>query len=667
MQKKVIKLLKLILSLPRNAKILVALINDAALCVISLWIAFYLRIDQFVSLRENILLIALISIFLALSIFWFSGLYRTVFRYTGRSSLASISVAVSIYGLSYMAIITIYGINGIPRSIGILQPLILFFAICITRLGALPLLGIVDENNKILNLYPKVLIYGAGSAGRQLASALEIAGEMKVIGFIDDDKLLHDQVLQGKKIYSNKNLKKIINLKKITHVLLAMPSINRNKRLEIIKKISIFNVVVKTLPTVSDLIEERVTTSDIRELDVEDILGRDQVLPNTQLLTKNISSKIVMVTGAGGSIGSELCRQIIKLNPVKLILIEISEYGLYQIQSELEDLNNKLNLGKKIEIIPLLASVQDRSRLEKIFKIYKPNTVYHAAAYKHVPLVEENICAGLKNNVIGTLAIAETAIKESVSDFVLISSDKAVRPTNVMGASKRLAELCLQALFHSSKNSITKLCMVRFGNVLNSSGSVIPLFKKQIKNGGPVTLTHPDVSRYFMTIPEAVQLVIQAGAMAKGSDVFVLDMGKPVKINDLIKKIISLSGLTVKDDQNPDGDISIKVIGLRPAEKLYEELLLGDNPQPTEHAKIQKAQDTYIPWNKLRLDLENLETLINYNNISEILFLLKKLVNGYSWDGQIVDKVFQQQEAKYNYSKNNNYEIEDSKVIKIKK
>ena len=326
-----------------------------------------------------------------------------------------------------------------------------------------------------------------------------------------------------------------------------------------------------------------------------------------------------------------------------------------------------MNLGKKIEIIPLLASVQDRSRLEKIFKIYKPNTVYHAAAYKHVPLVEENICAGLKNNVIGTLAIAETAIKESVSDFVLISSDKAVRPTNVMGASKRLAELCLQALFHSSKNSITKLCMVRFGNVLNSSGSVIPLFKKQIKNGGPVTLTHPDVSRYFMTIPEAVQLVIQAGAMAKGSDVFVLDMGKPVKINDLIKKIISLSGLTVKDDQNPDGDISIKVIGLRPAEKLYEELLLGDNPQPTEHAKIQKAQDTYIPWNKLRLDLENLETLINYNNISEILFLLKKLVNGYSWDGQIVDKVFQQQEAKYNYSKNNNYEIEDSKVIKIKK
>ena len=667
MQKKFIKLLKLILSLPRNAKILVALINDAALCVISLWIAFYLRIDQFVSLRENILLIALISIFLALSIFWFSGLYRTVFRYTGRSSLASISVAVSIYGLSYMAIITIYGINGIPRSIGILQPLILFFAICITRLGALPLLGIVDENNKILNLYPKVLIYGAGSAGRQLASALEIAGEMKVLGFIDDDKLLHDQVLQGKKIYSTKNLNKIINLKKITHVLLAMPSINRNKRLEIIKKISIYNVVVKTLPTVSDLIEERVTTSDIRELDVEDILGRDQVLPNTQLLTKNISSKIVMVTGAGGSIGSELCRQIIKLNPVKLILIEISEYGLYQIQSELEDLNNKFNLDKKIEIIPLLASVQDRSRLEKIFKIYKPNTVYHAAAYKHVPLVEENICAGLKNNVIGTLAIAETAIKESVSDFVLISSDKAVRPTNVMGASKRLAELCLQALFHSSKNSITKLCMVRFGNVLNSSGSVIPLFKKQIKNGGPVTLTHPDVSRYFMTIPEAVQLVIQAGAMAKGSDVFVLDMGKPVKINDLIKKIISLSGLTVKDDQNPDGDISIKVIGLRPAEKLYEELLLGDNPQPTEHAKIQKAQDTYIPWNKLRLDLENLETLINYNNISEILFLLKKLVNGYSWDGQIVDKVFQQQEAKYNYSKNNNYEIEDSKVIKIKK
>ena len=429
------------------------------------------------------------------------------------------------------------------------------------------------------------------------------------------------------------------------------------KRMQILKKINQYRVEVRTLPSVTALVEGKVTVSDIRELEVEDILGRDPVLPNKDLLIKNITSKTILVTGAGGSIGSELCRQIMKIGPTKLILVEISEYALYQIQSELEDVNSKMSAkGQNIEIISLLASVQDKTRMNDIIGTFKPDTLYHAAAYKHVPLVEENICEGVKNNVQGTLVTAKAAILNKVQNFVFISSDKAVRPTNVMGASKRLAELCLKALFDNSKTE-TRICMVRFGNVLGSSGSIIPKFKRQIREGGPVTLTHSEVTRYFMTIPEASQLVIQAGAMATGSDVFVLDMGEPIKIKDLIIRIVNLSGLSIQNKQNPDGDIRIEVIGLRPGEKLYEELLIGDNPQPTLHTKIKKAEDKFIIWEELEPELKKLENFIQENKAEDIIDLLRNLVNGYTIPLKIVDKVYNSKKPKKVNQKNNLFKI----------
>ena len=410
--------------------------------------------------------------------------------------------------------------------------------------------------------------------------------------------------------------------------------------MKLLNKINQHKVIVRTLPSVSDLVEGKVTVSDIRDLDVVDILGREIVAPNSELLSKNIKSKVVLVTGAGGSIGSEICRQVFKLNPKKIIMVDISEYALYKISSELDDLKNKKVKIDELQVFSFLASVQDENRISQIIKKYKPDTVYHAAAYKHVPLVEENICEGVKNNVFGTLNILQISIKEKVSDFVLISSDKAVRPSNVMGASKRISELCLQAIHNSRNNLETKLCMVRFGNVLGSSGSIIPKFKKQIKDGGPVTLTHPEVTRYFMAITEAAQLVIQAGAIAEGADVFVLEMGEPIKIIDLIKRIVLLSGLSLQDEDNIDGDIKIKTVGLRPGEKLYEELMLGKNPQPTSHPKIYKAKDPYIEWVKLEKDLKNLKNLLDKGQIKEVIKILQILVTDYKFNNKIVDTLY---------------------------
>ncbi|MDC0350833.1 polysaccharide biosynthesis protein [Candidatus Pelagibacter sp.] len=671
MNNRVHKLSRTILTLPRYAKRLFAIITDAALCVIAFWIAYFLRLDQFIILRGNMLLLSIIIVIIAIPIFWSFGLYRTMFRYSGKSSIVSISFAIFVYGMIFFSIVTIFGISGVPRSIGIIQPLVLFFAIASSRLCVRYLLGDIYQNKEKISSLPKALIYGAGSAGRQLASSLDNSYEMKVVGFVDDDELLHDQILQGKIIYPPADLSQIIPLKEVTHILLAIPSVRRSKRIDILKKINKNKVIVRTLPSVTDLVEGRVTTSDIRDLDVEDILNRETVIPNNQLLTKNINSKVVLVTGAGGSIGSELCRQIIKLNPQTLILVELSELALYQIYAELEDIKIKHKINNQIKIIPLMASVQDELRMTEIIKTFKPNTLYHAAAYKHVSIVEENIFEGIKNNVFGTLNTAKIAIANDVSDYVLISSDKAVRPTNIMGASKRLAELCLQALFNnnSNKNKI-KLCMVRFGNVLESSGSVIPKFKKQIRDGGPITLTHEEVTRYFMTIPEAAQLVIQAGAMAEGADVFVLDMGDPVKIKDLAKKIITLSGLTLKDKENPDGDIKIKVIGLRPGEKLYEELLLGDNPEQTKHPKIKRAKDPLIPWSQLSHYLRELRELIQDGKIKETQEFLKEILKDYKSNSEIVDQIFKQK-IRFNQIKSTkkasikNLENITQKVVKI--
>jgi FlaA1/EpsC-like NDP-sugar epimerase len=603
---------KNIINLPRYTKRIIAILIDVGMCIFCTWLAFYLRLEEFVKINDVTTLAVEISILLVIPIFWLMGLYKTIFRFQGSSIIFTVFVATFVYALLYFAVIGIYGIQGIPRSIGIIQPILLFLSISVTRVSIrfLFISSIKKKKNKT-----NILIYGAGSAGRQLLTSLESNLDMKVAGFLDDDPQFHRQKILGQTVYDSMNIEKLIYKKNIDIILLALPSITRQKRNQIINKINKYKVIVKTLPSVQDIVEGRVSVSDIKDLSIDDLLNREQVKPNLELLSKNIRSKVVMVTGAGGSIGSELSRQIIKLNPKKLIIVELSEFALYKICEDLKKIN------KSIKIIPLLINIQNKTKIEQVFNTFNIDTVYHAAAYKHVPLVEENICESVKNNVFGTFILAEAALKYKISNFVLISSDKAVRSTNVMGASKRFAEICVQSL-QDNQNHKSKFAIVRFGNVLESSGSVIPKFKQQIKEGGPVTLTHPDVTRYFMTITEASQLVIQAGAMAEKCEMYVLDMGESVKIKDLIEKMIKLSGLSIKNDNNLNGDIEIKLTGLRPGEKLYEELLIGDNPQKTSHEKIQKAQDPFIPFNKLKIDLDHLSNLIEENKVKEVKNLL---------------------------------------------
>ena len=648
-----------IISLHRYSKRTIAIITDMALCILCTWLAFVLRLEEIVRLNDFILYSALISIVIAIPIFWFFGLYRTIFRYATISLVSTILASLIIYGLIYFLVIGIYSIHGVPRTIGILQPMILFLAIIGSRLGVKYIFTInIKKNSK-----KKILIYGAGDAGRQLLIALENSLEFKVIGFLDDDEQLHSRVLLGKKIYSPLKLKNLIVTENINLVFLALPSISRNKRNHIIERLNRYKLIVKTLPSISEIIDGRITISDIKDLNVNDLLNRDEVKPDIKLLNKSINSKTVLVTGAGGSIGSELCRQILKLKPNKLLLLELNEFALYKIYEELIAKNQNL------EIIPLLINVQNQKKLEKIFETFNVDTAYHAAAYKHVPLVEKNICEGVKNNVFSTLAIAEAAVKKKISNLVLISSDKAVRPTNIMGASKRLSELCMQGIYNHNNSISTNFSIVRFGNVLESSGSVIPKFKKQIKAGGPITLTHQDVTRYFMTITEAAQLVIQAGAMGKNSEVFVLDMGESIKIKDLVFKMIKLSGFTVKDSKNPTGDIQIKICGLGPGEKLYEELLIGENPQKTSHEKIQKAQDSFIPFDQLKIDLDNLFTLLEDNKVDEVKAMLNKLIPSFQSNSKIVDHIYYEDKLKL---KNDNkiVPLKDDKqgnVIRIKR
>lgn len=634
---------------PRYIKRMIVLFFDISFCILSVWVAFYLRLGEVASLNSQLFLVSTVSLAFALPVFSVFGLYRIIFRYSGFSVVAALTRAIGVYGLLFAAVVGGIGIVDVPRTVGLIQPLLLFFAIGGSRLLARYWFGSGFKAKLQVATLPKALIYGAGNVGCQLLSALSNSSEMRVVGFLDDDDRLHGHVLNGKFIFSPDDLGYLIKSKGVTHVLMAMPSASRRERNEALKRISGHHLMVRTLPNFADLVDGRVTTSDIHDLDIDDLLGREVVEPNHNLLTQNISGKVVLVTGAGGSIGSELCRQIIKLKPQRLILVEISEYALYTIHEELEG----LGILDAKQIVPLLASAQDENRMRQIMNIWEIDTLYHAAAYKHVPLVEYNVTEGVKNNLLGTLTVAQIAIEKGVSHFVLISTDKAVRPTSVMGATKRLAEICLQALYakqaeycHQSQRfkptSLTKtnLSIVRFGNVLDSSGSVIPRFRKQIRDGGPITLTHPEITRYFMTIPEAAQLVIQAGAMAKGGDVFVLSMGESVKIADLARSMIELSGLVVRDDANPDGDIEIVVTGLRPGEKLYEELMLGDDPQPTMHPRIQRAHDPFIPWGDLEEDLATLKILLTHNNVQALIEILKKLVAGYQPDGEIVDFIF---------------------------
>ena len=651
------ELSKNIINLSRYTKRIIVILIDIGLCVFCTWLAFFLRLEQFVKINDVTTLAVEISILFAIPIFWLMGLYKTIFRFQGSSIIFSVFIATFTYALLYFAVISIYGIQGIPRSIGIIQPILLFLAISATRVS---IKFLFISNLKKIKNKTNVLIYGAGSAGRQLLTSLESNPKMKVAGFLDDDPQFHRQKILGQTVYDPINIKRLIYKKNINLVLLALPSISRQKRNQIINNLNKFKIIVKTLPSVQDIVEGRVSVSDIRDLTIDDLLNREQVHPNSELLSKNINSKVVMVTGAGGSIGSEISRQIIKLNPKKLILIELSEFALYKISEELK------NINKSIKIIPLLLNIQNQSKIEQLFKTFNIDTVYHAAAYKHVPLVEENISESIKNNVFGTFNLAETALKYNVSNFVLISSDKAVRSTNIMGATKRLAEICVQSLY-DNQNLQSKFAIVRFGNVLESSGSVIPKFKKQIKEGGPVTLTHPDVTRYFMTITEASQLVIQAGAMAEKCEVFVLDMGESIKIKNLIEKMIKLSGLSIKDDKNSDGDIEIKLTGLRPGEKLYEELLIGENPQKTYHEKIQKAQDPFISFSKLKIDLDHLSNLIEENKVEEVKNILSNLVPSYQSNSEIVDHFYEyQSNSKNDLNPPKMINNKDNKVIRIK-
>ena len=631
---------QIVISLPRTVKRSIVVVVDVTLILLSLWLTYSLRVGVWSWSIWPPAISMVLAIAIGLPVFYFNGLYHSIFRYTGVSTFIAILRACLIYGVLFAMVILGFGILGVPRTLGIVQPILVLVFISLSRLIVRLWLGDPLRSSNQFSYLPKVLIYGAGSAGRQLAAAMANSHEFRVVGFLDDDERLHGQVLNGLKIYSPNQLPLLVQKLEIRDVLLAIPSASRSRRNEVLKLVSAAQVSVRTLPTLVDLAQGRYLKTDLKDLDIEDLLGRDVVTPNPLLMGKNIFGKTVLVTGAGGSIGSELCRQIIRLSPAKLLLVEISEYALYAIHHDLLQLLPE-EAKERTAIIPLLASVQDESRLSEIMSVWRPATIYHAAAYKHVPIVEHNPVQGIRNNVFGTMRTAALAKTLGAQDFILISTDKAVRPTNIMGASKRLAEVVLQALTeeNAGNSGAIRYSIVRFGNVLGSSGSVVPLFRKQIKIGGPVTITHPDMTRYFMTIPEAAQLTIQAGAMGKGGEVFVLDMGDPVRIIELAHRMIELSGLSLRSKTNIHGDIEISIIGMRPGEKLYEELLIGNNPLPTNHQRIMKAHEKFIPWVELKKGLDKLDNALDANDVVEIRRLLQELVPGYVPDEEIVDWV----------------------------
>jgi len=611
-----------LLKLPRFLKRLMALSIDSSLICISVILALYLRLGEPPTI-DGLQFAVPTALACGLPVFVALGLYRVIFRYSSWPALAMVLRAVIISSIPFVAVVTMVGLPGIPRTIGIIHPILLLLLVSLSRavahgLLARPYATIRDGANRA-----RVLIYGAGSAGMQLLGGLRQSSEFTVVGFLDDDRMLIGERLHGLRIYDPRKLETFYQELEISDILLALPGTSRARRSEIIAAIKRFPLHVRTIPGMTDIALGNVAITDIRELDVADLLGRGAVPPQESLLAQNVAGKTLLVTGAGGSIGSELCRQILELAPDRLVLLDNSEYALYAIHQELVRLQSKQD-GIRADLVPILASVTDIARLDGILKCWCPHTLYHAAAYKHVPLVESNIVEGITNNVFGTLAVAQASKRNGVANVLLISTDKAVRPTNIMGATKRLSEMVLQALADSS--GTTCFAMVRFGNVLGSSGSVVPLFRQQIKDGGPVTVTHLDVIRYFMTIPEAAQLVIQASAMAKGGEVFVLDMGEPVKIMDLARNMIELSGLSVRDERNPKGDIDIAVVGMRPGEKLYEELLIGENPETTNHPRILKANEGFIVWDRLSIVLDELRKMTLEQDEEGAYALLRDMV-----------------------------------------
>jgi FlaA1/EpsC-like NDP-sugar epimerase len=611
-------LFKNILDLSRFSKKALMILVDSLALLMSLIFSFSIRLGEWFWPNQELYLLIFIAPLFAIPIFAYFGLYSTIIRFFDLKSVWPILKAVTLYALIWAILGFMMALSVFPRSVVLINWLLALTVLVSSRMLANWILTSVLVQSKYKR-FQNVVIYGAGSAGRQLSTALDQSNEFDTVAFLDDDFEIKDHIVNGLKVFSPNDLQKIIDVSDIHEVLLAIPSLTNIRRREIINFLEPFPVLVRSLPGVSELAQGKVKVNDLLEIDLIDLLGRDPVEPNNELLHTNIRNKVVMVTGSGGSIGSELCRQIVNLKPNKLVLYEISESALYQIDQELKAINIF-----DIKIYPVIGSVTDRNRIIKKCKFYSVQTIYHAAAYKHVPLVEFNKSQGVFNNTIGTMQLAQAAIDSNVETFVLISTDKAVRPTNYMGASKRAAEMVLQALAKLSHD--TCFTMVRFGNVLDSSGSVIPLFKKQIKEGGPVTVTHSAIVRYFMTIPEAVELVIQAGAMAEGGEVFVLDMGKPIRIYDLAVKMIKLSGLEVLDENNPKGDIEIKYTGLRPGEKLYEELLVRGNFSLTENKLIMKAEEDMIEWDKLKPILKEIIQKKDYMDDEVLCDLLKIIV-----------------------------------------
>ncbi|MBD8239839.1 nucleoside-diphosphate sugar epimerase/dehydratase [Pseudomonas fluorescens] len=657
------RLRTLLLALPRRQKRLIQVATDVVLVWIALWMAFVVRlgIDD---MTNPVILhpwLFLSAPLVAVPLFIRFGMYRAVMRYFGNDALVAIIKAVSLSSLILGVVVYWYSNhqNVVPRSI-----IFNYWWLSLIMIGGLRLamrqyfLGDWFAASQHVPFtsredgLPRVAVYGAGAAGNQLVAALRMGRLMRPVAFIDDDVSISDRVISGLQVYKPKHIQRMIEVTGAQEILLAIPSSNRARRREILGFLEGFPLHVRSVPGFMDLASGRVKVDDIQEVDIADLLGRDAVPAQSELLERCIKGKSVMVTGAGGSIGSELCRQILTLQPTIILLFDHSEFNLYTILSELEQRVSHESLP--VRLLPILGSVRNQGKLLDVMRAWRVDTVYHAAAYKHVPMVEHNIAEGVLNNVIGTLNTAQAALQSGVANFVLISTDKAVRPTNVMGSTKRLAELTLQALsreiapvLFGEKSNIsrvnkTRFTMVRFGNVLGSSGSVIPLFHRQIKSGGPLTVTHPKITRYFMTIPEAAQLVIQAGSMGMGGDVFVLDMGEPVRIVELAEKMIHLSGLSVRSEKNPHGDIAIEFTGLRPGEKLYEELLIGDNVVATQHPMIMSANEDHLDWDSLKSKLKELIGAVDNDDYTRVRQLLRDTVSGYSPDGEIVDWIYQQ-------------------------
>ena len=621
-----------LLNARRSHKRIISLLYDSFALAFALYLAISLRLGTLsISLDLTILVSFAVTLFVSLILFIRLGLYRAILRFAPIDALTTILIGIGISALT-LSTSSFFLHAPIPRSTPIIYFLAALVLLGFPRLFFRSLVSIVNNRKSSGTQAEPIIIYGAGYSGYQLSLGLESENSIyKVVAFVDDNSKLTKSKLRGVNIYSSKSLERLAKQYKVQTVLLAMGNISRSQKSTIIQRLEQLHLKTLTIPAIQDIVNGKARISDIKPVAVEDLLGRDPVPPKPELMGACIYGKNVMVTGAGGSIGSELCRKIIQQQPKRLILFELSEYNLYAIEQDLKTLAP----AGQVDILPILGNVQDQNRLEEVMGAFSIQTIYHAAAYKHVPLVEHNIIEGVNNNIVGTWHCAEAAITTKVESFVLVSTDKAVRPTNIMGTTKRMAELVLQAL--TERQSTTRFTMVRFGNVLGSSGSVVPLFRKQIASGGPITVTHPEITRYFMTIPEAAELVIQAGSMGQGGDVFVLDMGEPVKIIDLAKQMIHLSGLEVKEHGNLTGDIEIQFTGLRPGEKLYEELLVGDNITGTEHKLIMRAEEKNLTWNETSKIIQKLkESCRKYDHLLAHTILLKTPTD-YQGSGEIKD------------------------------